>query len=63
MQTLKRFVIMDSRKLIPIVAMVSVLIFFVWGWLDTFQRSWIIFIVAGIAIVALSIFGKEKQNN
>ena len=52
---------MDLRKLSPIVAMVSVLIFFIWGWLDTFQHSWIIFIVAGIVIVAFSIIEKEKQ--
>lgn len=52
---------MDLRKLTPIVAMVSLLIFFIWGWFDSFGHSWIIFIVAGIVIVAFSIIEKEKE--
>ena len=53
---------MDLRKLTPIVAMVSLLIFFIWGWFDSFGHSWIIFIVAGIVIVAFSIIEKEKES-
>lgn len=53
---------MDLRKLTPIVAMVGVLIFFIWGWFDSFGRSWIIFIVVGIVIVAFSIIEKDKES-
>lgn len=51
---------MALKPYIPIVAMVSLVIFFVWGWLDTFQHSWLIFIVAGIAIAFISIYDKES---
>ena len=50
---------MALKSYTPIIAMISLVIFFVWGWLDTFQHSWLIFIVAGIRIVFISIYDKE----
>lgn len=52
---------MDMRKMTPVIAMIGVLIFFIWGWLDTFSHSWLIFIVVGIVIVAISIIEKDKE--
>ena len=54
---------MDMRAYTPVIAMVALVIFFVWGWLDTFAHSWLIFIVAGIFIVAISIYEKNKDKN
>jgi len=50
------------RKMIPVAAMIGVLIFFIWGYLDTFEHSWLTFIGAGIVIVAISIIGKDREN-
>lgn len=52
---------MDMRKMIPVIAMTGVLIFFIWGWLDTFAHSWLIFIAVGIVIVAITIIEKDKE--
>ena len=52
---------MALKPYIPVVAMIGLVIFFIWGWLDTFQHSWLIFIVVGIAIVFISIYDKEHS--
>lgn len=52
---------MALKPYIPVVAMIGLVIFFIWGWLDTFQHSWLIFIVVGIAIVFMSIYDKEHS--
>ena len=51
----------EKSKLIALVAMIGVLIFFVWGFLDSFGHSWLIFLVVGIAILAISMFVKEEK--
>ena len=51
----------EKSKLIALVAMIGVLIFFVWGFLDSLGRSWLIFIVVGIAILAISMFVKDEN--
>ena len=51
----------EKSKLIALVAMIGVLIFFVWGFLDSFERSWLIFLVIGIAILAISMFVKDEN--
>ena len=49
-----------NKKLIPIIAMVSVLIMLVWGFIQgTFQYSWIAVMAGGIAIVCVSMFSKK----
>ncbi|MBQ7700926.1 MAG: hypothetical protein IJT54_00830 [Candidatus Methanomethylophilaceae archaeon] len=52
---------MDMRKMTPVIAMIGVLIFFIWGYLDTFEHSWLTFIAVGIIIVAISIIEKDKR--
>lgn len=46
-----------------IVAIASLVIFFVWGWLEgTFAHSWIIFIVAGCVFAVLGVLRKNDNN-
>ena len=53
---------MNTKKLIPIISMVSVLVMFVWGYLaGSFAHSWLAVFAGGIVIAALSILGKGKQ--
>ena len=53
---------MDTKKLIPIVAMVSVLIMFLWGYLvpDGWSKSWLAVFAGGIIITAISIMNNDK---
>ena len=51
----------EKSKLTALVAMVGVLIFFEWGLLDSFDHSWLIFIVVGSAILAISMFVKDEN--
>ena len=53
---------MDTKKLIPIIAMVSVAVMFLWGYLvpDGWNKSWLAVFIGGIAITAISIMGKTN---
>lgn len=53
---------MDMRKMIPVVAMIGVLVMLIWGYLDSFKYSWLAIMVAGIVIVAISIYEKDRQD-
>ena len=45
-----------------IIAIASIVIFFVWGWIEgSFAHSWIIFIVAGCAFAVLSVLSKNNK--
>ena len=50
---------MNKKKLIPIICMVSVLIMLVWGFLGSFQYSWLAVFAGGIIIAAISILDKK----
>ncbi len=52
---------MDMRKMIPVIAMIGVLVMLIWGYLDTFEHSWLAIMAAGIVIVAVSIYEKDRQ--
>lgn len=54
---------MDAKKLIPIVAMISVLVMFLWGYLvpDGWSKSWLAVFAGGIIITAISIMNKDKD--
>ena len=42
--------------------MVSVLIFFIWGWIEgSYQHSWIIFMVSGMLYAVLPTLDKDKK--
>ena len=51
---------MNPKKLIPIIAMVSVLLMFILMYAGI-EQSWLAVFAGGIAIVAVSIIGKEKE--
>ncbi|MBQ6442295.1 MAG: hypothetical protein IJJ13_06880 [Lachnospiraceae bacterium] len=51
----------STGTLAAIISMCSVVVFFVWGWLDTYQHSWIVFMICGIAIAAVSMIRKDKD--
>ena len=50
---------MEPKKLIPIIAMVSVLLMFILMYAGV-KQSWLAVFAGGIAIVAVSILGKKK---
>ena len=53
---------MDINKLIPIIAIVSVLVMFIWGTLaGTYQHSWLAVFAGGCAIAILSILNKKQD--
>ena len=53
---------MDKKTLNVVIPVASVVIFFVWGWLEhSFTHSWIIFVIAGGAMAILSNMDKDKK--
>ena len=49
-----------------IISMVAVVIFLVWGMLGDWDKSWIIFVVSGVACASVSIINnikKEEKKN
>lgn len=49
-------------KICGLLGMVTVLIFFIWGMIEgTYEHSWLIFIVYGIACAALSMMAKDNN--
>lgn len=52
---------MELKKLIPIIAMVSVLVMFILQYAGV-QQSWLAVFAGGIAIAAVSILGKKKND-
>ena len=53
---------MNLKILNTVIPMVSLLIFFIWGWIEgSYQHSWIIFMVGGMLMGILSIVNKEKE--
>ena len=54
---------MDLTKWTPVVSIASVIIFFIWGWLEgSFKHSWLIFIVAGLAMAIMRAMDKTDNN-
>ena len=54
---------MDQKKWTPVVSIASVIIFFIWGWLEgSFKHSWLIFIVAGLAMMIMRAMDKKDNN-
>lgn len=53
---------MNIKILNTIIPMVSVLIFFIWGWIEgSYQHSWIIFMVGGMLMGVLKMIDKKKE--
>lgn len=54
---------MDRKTLNTMIPILAVVIFFIWGWIDTFQHSWLIFVIAGGAMAVISAISKSKDKN
>ena len=52
---------MELKKLIPIIAMVSVLLMFILNYAGV-QHSWLAVFAGGIAIAAVSILGRKGKD-
>ena len=53
---------MDKKTLNLIIPIASVVIFFIWGWLEgKYQHSWIIFLVAGGAMAVVANMDKNNK--
>ena len=52
---------MDTKKLIPIIAVVSVAVMVIWGTLaNDWNKSWLAVFVGGIAMFVVNILNKDK---
>lgn len=55
---------MDRKMLNRIIPLLSVVIFFLWGWLEgSFQHSWIIFVIGGGAMGIISSLDKGTKKD
>ena len=54
---------MDRKTLNTMIPILAVVIFFIWGWIDTFQHSWLIFVFAGGAMAVISAISNSKDKN
>jgi uncharacterized ion transporter superfamily protein YfcC len=53
---------MDTKKLIPIISIISVAVMIVWGMLaNDWSKSWLAVFIGGIAITVISILGNKKN--
>ena len=53
---------MNRKTLNILIPMLSLIIFFVWGWIEgSYQHSWIIFMVSGLAYAILPTLDKKKE--
>ena len=55
---------MNLKILIPIVAMISVFVMFIWGFAEgTWNHCWLAIMAGGIAIVILSMLSKGNKKD
>ena len=53
---------MNRKTLNILIPMLSLVIFFVWGWIEgSYKHSWIIFMVSGMAYAILPTLDKKKE--
>lgn len=53
---------MNTKILIPLISMVSVLVMFIWSYLaGSWAHSWLAPFAGGIAITVISMIQKEKK--
>ena len=53
---------MNRKTLNILIPMLSLIIFFVWGWIEgSFKHSWIIFMVSGMLYAILPTLDKKKE--
>lgn len=55
---------MNIKILNSIIPLASVVIFFIWGWIEgTYQHSWIIFMIGGGLMGILATINKSKEQD
>lgn len=55
---------MKAKTLIPIISMVSVLVMFLWAYLEgSYNHSWLAVFAGGIAITVVSMLEHQKQKD
>ena len=52
---------MNWKTLCSIISSDSLVIMFIWGYLDTFQHSWLAVFAGGIAVGIISSANKQKE--
>ena len=52
---------MDRKTLNILIPILATVIFFIWGWVDSFEHSWLIYVIAGGAMAVLSSMGKNRK--
>ncbi|MBO7669180.1 MAG: hypothetical protein J6S60_01190 [Oscillospiraceae bacterium] len=53
---------MDRKMLIRIIPLLSLVIFFIWGWIEgNFEHSWLIFVIGGGAMGIIASLDKDKK--
>lgn len=52
---------MNWRTLNSIISAASVVIMFIWGWLDTFAHSWIAVMIGGMAVGIIASVNTKKE--
>lgn len=53
---------MDTKKLIPIISIISVAVMIIWGTVaKDWSKSWLAVFVGGIIITVISILGNKKE--
>lgn len=58
----KEVTVMDMKKWIPVISIASVVVFFIWGFIEgTYEHSWITFLLAGLAMAILKAMDKKKD--
>lgn len=50
------------KKLIPVIAMISVLIMFIWGFLGSFEYSWLAIMAGGTIMTAIHVLNCNHDN-
>ena len=54
---------MNKKTLVSVISAASLLIMFIWGYADSFQHSWLAIFAGGIAIAAVNIADKNRDEN
>lgn len=52
---------MDMKRWIPVISIASVIVFFIWGFIEgNYSHSWISFLLAGLAMAILRAVDKKN---
>ncbi len=52
----------STNTLSTIISMASVVVMLIWGYIDTFEHSWLAVMIGGIIVVSLRMIRKDKED-